>query len=144
MDNNALAERLCRMHIDHHLQQITQFNQTVFVQGEDAIVLSLYLMDHPAFAGEFCEKLGLTTGQIANILKKLEEKQYITRTADREDRRRVHVTLTDAGRQHAEKKYRAMVRVHRELLDRLGEKDGQELLRILARLENLVGDMPSA
>ena len=133
MDNQKLAEQICRMNIEN-LRQISRLSQAALAQGEDAVLMSLYFWDRPVFAGEFIEKLGLTTGRIANILKKLEEKRYINRTADREDRRRVYVSLTESGRQHAERRYEAMFRVHRELLDRLGPEDAMELMRILGRL----------
>ena len=144
MDNQKLAEQICRQHLEH-MRQIAHLGQTILAQGEDAVVISLYILERPVFAGDFIEKLGLTTGRIANILKKLEEKKLITRTSDREDRRRVHVSLTEAGRRHAEDKYQAMIRVHRELLDRLGAEDTRELMRILNRLEGFAEDVkPSA
>ena len=107
------------------------------------MLISLYFLDHPVFAGEFIEKLGLTTGRIANILKKLEEKDLIVRTADKEDRRRVHVALTEAGRSRAGRKYADMVRVHQTLIERLGPEDTWELARILDRLAAFA-DRPQA
>ena len=133
MDNQELAERMYRMSVEN-LRQIARLSQAVLAQGEDAVLVCLYSWDHPVFAGEFIDRLGLTTGRIANILKKLEEKRYITRTADREDRRRVYVSLTDTGRRHAEKRRQAMVRACREALDALGPEDALARTRILGRL----------
>ena len=133
MDHQELAERLCRMHVEH-MREISRLAQTAIAQGEDAVLISLYDIERPVFAGEFIEKLGLTTGRIANILKKLEEKGLVSRVSDREDRRRVRVSLTEAGRRHAEQKFQAMVRIERALLDQLGPADAEELARIIDRL----------
>ena len=132
MDYQAMAERVCRMSFSH-MRDLYRLCQSMAAQGEDAVILCLYLTNRPMFAGEFLEKLGLTTGRIANILKRLEEKSLVTRISDREDRRRVSVSLTEAGRQQAERQYLQSVQNHRELLAYLGEADAQELIRILSR-----------
>ena len=132
MDYQAMAERVCRMNFAH-MRDFYRLFQSVAAQGEDAILLCLYLANRPMFAGEFIGKLGLTTGRIANILKRLEAKALVARISDREDRRRVSVSLTEAGQRQAEQQYLQSVQKHRELLAYLGEADAQELIRILSR-----------
>ncbi|MBU9826867.1 MarR family winged helix-turn-helix transcriptional regulator [Rahnella perminowiae] len=52
----------------------------------------------PRTVGEIGNKLGMDTGTITPILKRLESAGRILRTRDRADERRVLITLTDNGR----------------------------------------------
>ncbi|HDU5652548.1 MarR family transcriptional regulator [Rosenbergiella epipactidis] len=51
----------------------------------------------PRTVGDIGNKLGMDTGTITPILKRLEAAGRITRTRDRADERRVLITLTDDG-----------------------------------------------
>ena len=48
--------------------------------------------------------LSMQPGSISEILAKLEAKDYIRRTRDREDKRRVMISLTDSGREYIKDK----------------------------------------
>lgn len=52
---------------------------------------------------ELGEKLFLDSGTLTPVLKKLEQKDFVKRTRDKEDERVLNVTLTDSGRRLKER-----------------------------------------
>ena len=130
MEQGSLTEQLVQMHF-LRWKELAYLSGSVFVQGEDALLLFLNHFRRPVLAGELADKLGLTSGRVANILKRLEEKDQIRRMQDGEDRRRVFVSLTETGKALSDEKYQNLVRQHHDLLEFLGEENARELLRLL-------------
>ena len=62
------------------------------------IALMVLWEEDSATVGELCRRLYLDNGTLTPLLKKMEEKGYITRQRKKEDERVVQVSLTDAGR----------------------------------------------
>ena len=66
---------------------------------QDMILKILY--DEGDLSQRILQKvLDIQPGSISEILAKLEAKEYIERTKDDEDRRRVIISLTDSGREY--------------------------------------------
>ncbi|MBR1812772.1 MAG: MarR family transcriptional regulator [Lachnospiraceae bacterium] len=61
------------------------------------IVLLVLWEQKTATVGELCHRLYLDNGTLTPLLKKMEEKGYLTRTRKAEDERVVQVTLTEEG-----------------------------------------------
>jgi DNA-binding MarR family transcriptional regulator len=61
------------------------------------VVLDL-LNGSPRTVGELCTRLGMDTGTLTPLLKRLQAAGMVTRTRDVNDERRVLVDLTEAGR----------------------------------------------
>ena len=61
------------------------------------IVLLVLWEQNTATVGELCHRLYLDNGTLTPLLKKMEEKGYLTRTRKAEDERVVQVTLTEEG-----------------------------------------------
>lgn len=95
--------------------------------------------DKAVCAGELAECVGLTSGRVANILKQLERKGYIERTPGTQDKRKVLVCLTAAGREYAKQVYRKEVDGYAWLLRVLGETDAREFMRLLKQGVKLLG-----
>jgi DNA-binding MarR family transcriptional regulator len=57
----------------------------------------------PRTVSDLGEALGLDSGTLTPLLKRMEASGLVTRTRDRADERRVQITLTDAGRALQEK-----------------------------------------
>ena len=133
MDYAGLSEELCRMHFDA-MPEFAALGNSLCALGESGALLTLYRAGRPMLSGEFVEKMGLTTGRVANILRRLEEKGLIERQSDREDGRHVLVLLTGAGRQEAQARYARFADSYRDKLAFLGEEDAQAFARILGRL----------
>ena len=132
MENHALAEQMIQLCLDH-FKATCRLSEAVALQGEDGALLCLRACERPMLSGELVERLGLTTGRVANILRQLEDKGLVRRVQDLGDRRRVHVSLTDEGAARADERYAALVRAHQRLLDGLGEADSREAVRLMRR-----------
>ena len=121
-----------RLHFEHY-RGLSRMTGEIVSAGEDGVLLCLLNAGRSMLSGEIVSRMGLTTGRVANILKHMEACGMILRAQDREDKRRVHVSLTDSGRERAEEALRELADSHRALLDHLGARDAGELLRLLRR-----------
>ncbi|MBP3900359.1 MAG: winged helix DNA-binding protein, partial [Blautia sp.] len=136
-----LAEELGRLQ-GTYLKEIYEISTGFVVRGEDAVLLCLYISDRPLLSGELVTRTGLTSGRIANILKSLEKAGMIVRISDRDDRRMVHVKLTDKGTAFSEKEFRDMVSRQKNILISLGEKDGSEFVRLIKKFLEYIRQNP--
>ena len=137
MGATKLGESLWTMHLENMrvMDQIVEKSRT---RGESGVLLYLYHVARPMFPGELTEKLGLTTGRIANILKVLEESDLVVRTPDALDKRRVQVALTSRGEQVAQEQNREAILFHERLLSRLREDEAQQFLDMLKRMVGIL------
>lgn len=133
MDAMKLGETLWTVHLENMraLDLIVEKSRT---RGESGVLLYLYHVNRPMFPGELTEKLGLTTGRIANILKVLESSGLVVRTPDALDKRRVQVALTPAGEIAAQRQNREAVAFHARLLSQLEEHEAQQFLDMVKRM----------
>lgn len=138
MDATKLGEMLWTMHLENMrvLDEIVEKSRT---RGESGVLLYLYHVNRPMFPGELTEKLGLTTGRIANILRVLEESGLVVRTPDALDKRRVEVSLTPEGEALAEKRNREAIDFHARLLEQLQEDEARQFLAMLKRMVAILG-----
>ena len=132
MEDSRLTEQLVQMHAEY-LKELVQLSEDIVAQGEDGVLFCLYRAERSMLPGEIMARMGLTTGRIANILKRLEEKGLVMRLQDAQDRRKVHVSLTDAGSRSARSFLTRYVTRHQALIDYLGERDAGEMVRLLSR-----------
>lgn len=133
MDAARLGETLWTMHLENMrvLDKIVGRSNT---RGESGVLLYLYHVGRPMFPGELTEKLGLTTGRIANILRVLEQAQLVARTPDRLDKRRVQVALTPAGEAEALRQNAEGIAFHARLLKALSDEEARAFLDMLKRM----------
>ncbi|MDC1287627.1 MarR family transcriptional regulator [Gammaproteobacteria bacterium] len=89
--------------------------------------------------GQISNRLGLDSGTLTPLLKRLEQRELITRKREREDERVVRICLTETGRNlrdpvnNARKKVGADTGMTPKEVDRLRE----ELHRLSNQIENL-------
>ncbi len=141
MNMEDFAEEFGRLQ-GTYLKEIYAISTGFVVRGEHAVLLCLYISDRPLLSGELVTRTGLTSGRIANILKGLEADGMIVRISDRDDRRMVHVKLTDEGTEFSQKEFRRMVDRQKQILASLGEKDGPEFVRLVKRLLEYIRQNP--
>ncbi len=110
-----------------------RFREMASAEGEDLILLCLLHTGDSMLAGDLADLTGLTSGRIANILRRLEERGYISRTQGMRDRRKVHVSLTGAGEEKSRQVLLEAGENWSGLLEDLGTEDAGSLVRILKR-----------
>ena len=105
-------------------------------RGESFVIIYLLQKNRCALPSEISGEMSISTARIAAVLNSLEAKGLITRRIDAGDRRKILVSLTEAGRGQAEKCENILTSRAENILRWLGERDAAELLRIMERLEN--------
>lgn len=98
MEYEKLAKELVEMQVEN-ARPLSWIADCIAARGEEQLLLMLAHRDKAVCAGELAECVGLTSGRVANILKQLERKGYIERTPGKQDKRKVLVCLTAAGRE---------------------------------------------
>lgn len=138
MEYEKLAKELVGMQVEN-ARPLSWIADCIAARGEEQLLLMLAHRDKAVCAGELAECVGLTSGRVANILKQLERKGYIERTLGKQDKRKVLVCLTAAGREYAKQVYRKEVDGYAWLLRVLGEADAREFMRLLKQGVKLLG-----
>lgn len=139
MDIDRLAIELSQMHIDY-AKLLTQIADSMSINGEMGVLLWLKQQKKATYATDISEHFGLTPGRVANILKKLEQRELIARREDDGDQRKFRIYLTKKGISRANELYNEMNKGHSRVLAALGQTDASEGLRILKRIIFLVND----
>ena len=57
----------------------------------------------PVTMTQFANEMGITKQQLTKLVNDLEEKQYVVRSHNKENRRQVYIEITERGVQHLEK-----------------------------------------
>lgn len=83
------ANRMVRLH--------KPFLEPMGLTFPQYLVMLELINEAPRTVGDLGSKLGMDTGTITPLLKRLEVAAMVTRTRDRNDERRVLVALTDTG-----------------------------------------------
>ena len=115
-------------------KQLSQLTEFLNASGEYSILYLMYHESDPHSAGEFAERLDLSPGRVANVLKALEKKDLIERKKDPSDGRRTMVTLTQKGKEYICQTYTQAIDVYHSLIEEIGEHDTREFLRITKKL----------
>ena len=133
MDENKMGETLWTLHMDN-IRAMDYIVEQAASRGEQGVMQYLYHVARPMSPGELTEKLGLTTGRVANILKSLEASGDIVRKADPLDGRRVLVALTPGGEAKASARNREQVAFHTRLISALTPEEGWQFISLLTRM----------
>ena len=104
------------------------------LKGENFLLLFLVKKDGSAAPGEISRAMKVTTPRITALLNALEDKGFIRRTHLVSDRRRAMVEITETGREHVRQTQDGIVARTAAVLEYLGERDSEELIRIMDRL----------
>lgn len=110
-----------------------RINRTVqdSIRGEYGVLRYLEFIQDNVTAGMLSEQLHVVPGRMTDILKSLENKKFIKRYRDEEDKRRVYVSITDTGRSEAEEKRNYIESEYKGLFKILSKEDTKELIRLL-------------
>lgn len=107
-------------------------------RGENGVIHVLACSEQPLTPTQIGEMGHLSSARVANVLRSLEEKGLVTREHSQVDRRRVTVSLTEAGRRENEQHKREFDELASRFLAQLGEEDVQDILRLLRRVNQTI------
>ena len=93
---------------------------------------------------ELCRRLRLDKSTVSRILKRLEERGWISRTADPADGRAIHLALTEAGQKALENLEGARATKYSEVLASIPSDERDAVLRALDVLADAMRDADRA
>lgn len=140
MDYEALAKTM--------LSQMFTLNKTrpqrslnEGMRGEGVMLHYIILRGGAVQPSEISGFMGISSARMAAALKNLERKGLVTRRIDPDDRRRILVDMTDKGSAMVQDKQAHMLRHTTQMLEALGERDAGELVRLVGRVAQIMGEM---
>lgn len=103
-------------------------------RGESGVIFYLSFVKDNIKAGELSEKLNLSTGRVAIILKSLVRKGYVTKKTSQVDARIVRVSVTDNGKKLALKLQNNFRKHMNYIFNYIGYEDTKNFIRILKKV----------
>ena len=92
----------------------------------------------PLTATELGDEMHLLKSQINHILTAMEKDGMVTRTRSTQDKRSVHVQLTETGCARYEEEHAHVMEIIGLIHDDLGDENTQQLTRLISRATELV------
>jgi DNA-binding MarR family transcriptional regulator len=125
----------------HHGLQATSKRMAVQlgVTGPQRLVIRLVGRRPGISAGELADLLRVHPSTLTGVLRRLEERAFVARKADPEDRRRAVLTLTPAGRAIDAVRGGTVEAAVRRVIERMDETDVEATRRMLAMLAHELG-----
>lgn len=133
MKTEQIAEEFNQIQITH-VKAFSRLADMFTLNGETGVLIWLNQQQREVFAIDIIDHFGLTAGRVANIVKKLEQKGYLTREHNITDLRKSLIRLTKSGMDYADEQYAQMNENHISIVETLGEEDAETLLRLLKRI----------
>ena len=99
-------------------------------KGELFVLHYLSLQNAAVIPSELSAALNASTARISALLRNLEKKEQIERDIDKNNRRNILVTITDAGREHAKTEMGKLQKSMELIFIEMGEKDALEFVRL--------------
>ena len=133
VDCDCLAEEFVQVHYEY-ARILIHFMDILSSTGENGVLYKLYKSDNGLTPSELAKHLGLSSGRLANILKQLEGKKYISRMVNAKDRRSSLITLTPKGRDNILKIYQYNLDVHKRIFEHFTDEELEEFRASFAKL----------
>ena len=106
--------------------------------GENIMLECIAHCENGIMPNEIARDAGGSAARVAAFLKAVEKKGYIERKNYEGDRRKINIVLTDIGWNKVNEKRQEMLKRTAWYLEQLGEKDTEELLRILKKSREIM------
>lgn len=84
--------------------------------------------------GQLAEVLMLSSGSVAQLIERLEDKKWINKKCDKNDKRIFHIFLTKAGENELTNIKKSFMLKMNSMLSLISEKDLKEIIRIQKQL----------
>jgi DNA-binding MarR family transcriptional regulator len=89
------------------------------------------------------ETLSVSKAAVSQMLGSLENRGFIQRETNRDNRRKIIITLTKRGRDATDKGQKHMDNLMTRIVERFGEKDARNFVRLLDRFVEVVDETVS-
>lgn len=133
MDYERLAkEYMETMFLMHKHKSHKQISDSM--HGERVMLYFISKNEGKVIPSEISNEMGITSARVAAALNGLEGKGLIIRKIDGDDRRRILIELTEAGRAKVQEETQEMIKRTAGMLEYLGEEDAQHFIRIMKKL----------
>ena len=137
MDYSIMATTL--LEEMHGLRKMKgRFNVFDHLQGELVILGIIAAHENETKPSWISREMNVSSARVAAALNNLEEKGWIVRRINKDDRRQILVEITAAGKIYIEKHWQLMMGQIVEVLKLLGEHDAKELLRIIKKVAEII------
>lgn len=136
---DELADRVVQFQHRLHHWAVTavQANRGGLDLSLRQVAVLVMIRNGAAYPSRIARKLRVTPAVVTGLLDRLEQRGFVRRTADPNDRRRFHVALTDAGEAAADAVMRMLSREIADCLARASAADLDALDRALGLLERM-------
>lgn len=108
------------------------------LKGEDLFLVVLDEMGGMSTPSKLAEYTDFTPARLSAIIKSLESKGYIVRQQDELDKRCSIIEITEKGGFNSRQIKEAAVKNSLEIIEKLGEKDSLEFLRLMKKLFDIM------
>ncbi|MFN3866213.1 MAG: MarR family winged helix-turn-helix transcriptional regulator [Demequina sp.] len=142
----ATVGRLSRMAVLVQARLDAVFAEHDLQSWEFDVLASLRRSGEPysLTAGELDRTMMITSGTTTHRITRLEARGFVERVRDQDDRRVVHVRLTEQGRRACDAVHGAHLENERAVLALMGDQDRAKLTEGLVALAKALGDAPPA
>lgn len=104
-------------------------------------IVLIYIVFHgEVLPKEISDNLNITSARVANVLNYLEDNKLITRKIDPDDRRKILVRPTNKGLEVECEQKKILIEKVSFFLEKLGEDDAKEYVRIMNKISNIMKD----
>ena len=108
------------------------------LKGEDLFLVVLSEAGGMSTPSKMAEYTDFTPARLSAIIKALENKGFILRQQDEVDKRCTIIETTEKGSEHSRQLKEAAINNSLEIIEKLGEKDSLEFLRLMKRLFDIM------
>lgn len=112
----------------------TFMQMQVYMKGENVLLNKLAELGGESSPSVLAKELEMTGPRVTAILCSLEIKKLVARKASPEDKRKTLVTITPRGQKWVDDSTAETMNMIMSMMDKLGEEDTQELVRIMRKL----------
>jgi DNA-binding MarR family transcriptional regulator len=116
------------------------------IKGELSLrqLTALYIIEHePTTPGQLARRLMVTPAVVTGLIDRLERRGFVRRESESEDRRRIHLELTEEGRAAGASVRRELARYFSSALGGLSDDEQERLSAGLDVLLKVICDLES-
>lgn len=109
-----------------------------FSKGEVGVLGYLAFENNNVTSGHLSEKLNVSTARIASILNSLENKKYIKRKIDKNDKRKTLVVITKSGIELASRTKEDVINKIIMVINEIGYEDIKKYFELILKIKNVL------